>query len=95
MSKKADKAKKNQEDKKEKGYTSKWDKIEVEWTIVKWLPNMEFIVQLPEDFWWGVINAYLSWKMRIHFIRLIEWDKVIVELSPYDLTRWRIVFRQK
>ncbi len=73
----------------------KEDKIEVEWTIVKALPNLVFDVQLPEDFWWKIIKWYLSWKMRIHFIKLIEWDTVLVELTPYDLTKWRIIFRKK
>jgi len=73
----------------------KEDKIEVEWTIVKALPNLVFDVQLPEDFWWKIIKWYLSWKMRIHFIKLIEWDTVNVELTPYDLTKWRIIFRKK
>lgn len=71
------------------------DKIEVEWTIVKALPNLVFDVQLPEEFWWKIIKWYLSWKMRIHFIKLIEWDTVLLELTPYDLTKWRIIFRKK
>lgn len=73
----------------------KEDKIEIEWIIVKSLPNLVFEVQLPEEFWWRIINWYLSWKMRINFIKLIEWDKVLVELSPYDLTKGRIIFRKK
>jgi len=73
----------------------KEDKIEIEWIIVKSLPNLVFEVQLPEEFWWQIINWYLSWKMRINFIKLIEWDKVLVELSPYDLTKGRIIFRKK
>lgn len=75
--------------------SSKEDKIEVEWTIVKALPNLVFEVQLPEEFWWEIIKRYLSWKMRINFIKLIEWDKVLLELSPYDLSKWRIIFRKK
>ena len=75
--------------------SGKEDKIEVEWVIIKALPGLVFEVQLPEDFWWGIINWYLSWKMRNHNIRLIEWDSVRVELTPYDLTKWRIVFRNK
>jgi len=75
--------------------SKKDDKIEVEWTIVKALPNLVFDVQLPEEFWWEIIKWYLSWKMRIHFIKLIEWDKVLVELSPYDLSKGRIIFRKK
>lgn len=75
--------------------SKKQDKIEVEWKIVKALPNLVFEVQLPEEFWWEIIQWYLSWKMRINFIKLIEGDKVTVELSPYDLTKGRIVFRKK
>lgn len=75
--------------------SKKEDKIEVEWTIVKALPNLVFDVQLPEEFWWEIIKGYLSWKMRINFIKLIEWDKVLLELSPYDLSKWRIIFRKK
>jgi len=75
--------------------SNKEEKIEVEWTIVKALPNLVFDVQLSEEFWWGIIKWYLSWKMRINFIKLIEWDKVLLELSPYDLSKGRIVFRKK
>jgi len=75
--------------------SGKEEKIEVEWVIIKALPGLVFEVQLPEDFWWGMIKWYLSWKMRNHNIRLIEWDSVRVELTPYDLTKWRIVFRNK
>lgn len=75
--------------------SGKENKIEVEWTIIKALPSLVFDVQLPDDFWWWVVKWYLSWKMRNNFIKLIEWDKVLIELSPYDLTKWRIIFRQK
>jgi len=93
-------AKKKQKNKVETKEREVWtstssDKIEVEWTIVRALPNLVFDVQLPEEFWWTIIKWYLSWKMRIHFIKLIEWDKVIVELSQYDLSKWRIVFRKQ
>ncbi len=74
---------------------SKEDKIEVEGIIIKALPSLVFEVQLPDDFWWGIIKWYLSWKMRNNYIKLIEWDKVLVELSPYDTSKWRIVFRNK
>lgn len=73
----------------------KESKIRVEWIIMKAHPNLVFDIQLPDDFWWQIIKWYLSGKMRIHFIKLIEWDKVTVELSPYDLNKWRIVFRDK
>ncbi len=75
--------------------SNKQDKIEVEWTIVKALPGLVFDVQLPDEFWWWVIKGYLSGKMRKNLIKLIEWDTVLVELSPYDLNKWRIIFRQK
>ena len=73
--------------------SKKEDKIEVEWTITKTLPGLVFDVQLPEAFWWGIIQGYLSGKMKKNFIKLIEGDKVTVELSPYDLQKWRITFR--
>ena len=75
--------------------SNKQDKIEVEGVILKALPGLVFDVQLPEEFWWGIIQGYLSGKMKKNFIKLIEWDKVLVELSPYDLSKWRIIFRQK
>lgn len=75
--------------------SGKESKIEVEWLIIKALPSLVFEVQLPEDFWWSVVKWYLSGKMRNNFIKLIEWDKVLIELSPYDLTKGRIIFRQK
>lgn len=74
---------------------NKEEKIEVEWTIVKALPNLVFEVQLPEEFWWEIVEWYLSWKMRIHFIKLMEWDKVLIELSPYNFSKGRIIFRKK
>ncbi|MCX7943213.1 MAG: translation initiation factor IF-1 [Deltaproteobacteria bacterium] len=66
--------------------------IEVEGTVVETLPNTMFRVELPNG---KKIIAYLSGKMRMHFIRILPGDKVIVELSPYDLTRGRIIFRGK
>ena len=75
--------------------SNKEEKIEVEWVIIKALPGLVFDIQLPDEFWWGIIKWYLSWRMKKHFIKLIEWDKVSIELSPYDLTKWRIVFRKK
>lgn len=75
--------------------SNKQDKIEVEWVILKALPGLVFDIQLPEEFGGSVIQGYLSGKMRNNYIKLIEGDRVLVELSPYDLTKWRIVFRQK
>ncbi len=76
---------------------AKEDKIEVEGVVIKTLPWAIFEVKLSEDFWgWGIIiRAYISWKMRKNFINLIEGDSVLVELTPYDLSKWRIIFRKK
>ena len=66
--------------------------IEVEGTVVKSLPNVMFLVQLPND---HTVLAHASGKIRVHFIRVLPGDKVLVELSPYDLTRGRITYRFK
>ncbi|MCX7958879.1 MAG: translation initiation factor IF-1 [Deltaproteobacteria bacterium] len=71
---------------------SKEGTIEVEGTVVETLPNTMFRVELPNG---KRIIAYLSGKMRMHFIRILPGDKVIVELSPYDLSKGRITFRSK
>jgi translation initiation factor IF-1 len=71
---------------------SKEDKIEVEGKIVESLPNAMFRVQIPGD---KVILAHISGKMRVHYIKILPGDVVKVELSPYDLTRGRIVYRER
>src|SRR5260370_20194213 len=68
------------------------DVIEVEGKIVELLPNTMFRVQLPNG---HKLLAHISGKMRLHFIRILPGDKVMVEMSPYDLTKGRITFRQK
>jgi translation initiation factor IF-1 len=68
------------------------DVIEVEGKIVELLPNTMFRVQLPNG---HKILAHVSGKMRLHFIRILPGDKVMVEMSPYDLTKGRITFRQR
>ena len=68
------------------------DVIEVEGKIVELLPNTMFRVQLPNG---HKLLAHVSGKMRLHFIRILPGDKVMVEMSPYDLTKGRITFRQK
>ena len=68
------------------------DVIEVEGKIVELLPNTMFRVQLPNG---RKLLAHISGKMRLHFIRILPGDKVMVEMSPYDLTKGRITFRQK
>ncbi|MDA2933395.1 translation initiation factor IF-1 [Acidobacteria bacterium AH-259-D05] len=66
--------------------------MEVSGTIVEALPNTQFKVELENG---HVILAYISGKMRRHYIRILPGDKVTVELSPYDLTRGRLVYRFK
>jgi translation initiation factor IF-1 len=66
--------------------------IEIEGTITEALPNAMFRVEL-ENGHKGL--AHISGKMRMHYIRILPDDKVVVELSPYDLTRGRIVYRYK
>ena len=66
--------------------------IEVEGTVVETLPNANFRVELDNNM---VILAHISGKIRMNFIRILPGDRVTVELSPYDLTRGRIVYRFK
>jgi translation initiation factor IF-1 len=66
--------------------------IEVQGTVVETLPNAMFKVKLENG---QVILAYVSGKMRMHFIKILPGDKVTVELSPYDLTKGRITYRFK
>lgn len=66
--------------------------IEIEGTIHEVLPNATFRVELENG---HQILAYLSGKMRQHYIRVLEGDRVKVEMSPYDLTRGRVTYRYK
>ena len=68
----------------------KEDAIEVEGTVSEPLPNAMFRVELPNG---HRVLAHISGKMRMHYIKILPGDKVIVELSPYDLSRGRIVYR--
>jgi translation initiation factor IF-1 len=70
----------------------KEDAIEVQGTILENLPNAMFKVELENG---QTILAYVSGKMRMHFIKILPGDKVTVELSPYDLTKGRITYRFK
>jgi len=70
---------------------TKKDVIEVEGTVTESLPNMMFRVELKDG---QTILAHISGKMRIKYIRILPGDRVVVELSPYDLTRGRIVWRR-
>lgn len=71
---------------------AKEDNIEVQGTIIETLPNAMFRVELENG---QVILAYVSGKMRMHFIKILPGDKVTIELSPYDLTKGRITYRFK
>jgi translation initiation factor IF-1 len=71
---------------------AKEDNIEVQGTILETLPNAMFRVELENG---QVILAYVSGKMRMHFIKILPGDKVTIELSPYDLTKGRITYRFK
>lgn len=66
--------------------------IEVEGTVVEALPNATFRVELPNG---HKVLAHISGKMRVHYIRILPGDKVLVQLSPYDLGRGRITYRFK
>ena len=66
--------------------------IRVEGTVKELLPNTMFRVELENG---HEILAHISGKMRLHFIRILPGDKVIVEMSPYDLTKGRITYRKK
>ena len=71
---------------------AKEESIAVEGKIVEPLPNAMFKVEIEGG---HQVLAHVSGKMRMHFIRILPGDKVTVELTPYDLTRARIVFRAK
>ena len=69
---------------------AKEDRIEMEGSIVETLPNTIFRVQLQNG---HIITAHISGKMRKNYIRLLTGDSVTVELTPYDLTKGRIIYR--
>jgi translation initiation factor IF-1 len=70
----------------------KGEAIEVTGTVLESLPNAMFRVELENK---HKVLAHISGKMRMHYIKILPGDKVTVELSPYDLTRGRITYRQK
>ena len=70
----------------------KEEPIKVDGTIVETLPNASFKVELENG---HQVLAHISGKMRMHFIKILPGDKVMVELSPYDLNRGRITYRYK
>lgn len=71
---------------------AKEDVIEVEGTVVEALPGTIFKVELTNG---HVIQAHISGKLRMNYIRILVGDKVTVEMSPYDLTKGRIIWRTK
>ena len=71
---------------------AKEDQIEMEGEIIDTLPNTTFRVQLENG---HVVTAHISGKMRKHYIRILTGDKVKVEMTPYDLTKGRITFRER
>ena len=71
---------------------AKEDVIQMQGEIMETLPNATFRVKLENG---HVILGHISGKMRMHYIRILPGDKVTVELTPYDLTRGRIIFRAK
>jgi translation initiation factor IF-1 len=71
---------------------AKKEAIEVEGTVVEALPNAMFRVELPNG---HQVLAHISGKIRMHYIRVLPGDKVLIELSPYDLSRGRSTYRLK
>lgn len=71
---------------------SKEDVIEFEGVVSEVLPNTTFLVTLSNG---HTITAYISGKLRMHYIKILEGDSVKVEMSPYDLTKGRITWRGK
>ena len=71
---------------------AKKENIEVEGMVKEALPNGMFRVELPNN---HMVLAHISGKIRMHFIRVLPGDRVLVELSPYDLARGRITYRFK
>lgn len=68
------------------------EKIKIKGVVTKALPDTTFRVKLEDG---REVLAYLAGKMRMHYIRVIPGDRVLVELSPYDQTRGRIIYREK
>lgn len=71
---------------------AKDDLIELEGVVVEALPNAMFMVELPNK---HRVLAHISGKLRMNYIKILQGDKVTVEISPYDLTRGRITWRSK
>lgn len=71
---------------------AKEEAIEMEGTIIECLPNTNFKVKLENE---HVVNAHISGRMRKNYIKILLGDRVTVQLTPYDLSKGRIVFRSK
>ena len=71
---------------------AKDDAIQMQGEIIETLPNATFRVKLEND---NVVLGHISGKMRMNYIRILPGDKVTVEMTPYDLTKARIIFRVK
>ena len=71
---------------------SKEDMIEVEGVVVEAMPNANFTVELDQG---HKIHAHISGKLRMNYIKILPGDRVTVEMSPYDLTKGRIIWRAK
>jgi translation initiation factor IF-1 len=76
----------------QRGVMSKEEAIQMEGEVVETLPNTTFRVRLQND---HVVTAHISGKMRKHYIRILTGDKVTVELTPYDLSKGRIIYRAR
>ena len=71
---------------------SKEDTIQMQGEVLETLPNATFRIKLEND---HIVLGHISGKIRMHYIRILPGDKVTVELTPYDLSRARIIFRAK
>ena len=71
---------------------AKQDLIEMDGEVIETLPNTTFRVKLENE---HVVTAHISGRMRKNYIRILTGDKVIVEITPYDLSKGRIVFRER
>jgi translation initiation factor IF-1 len=71
---------------------AKEEALQMDGTVIETLPNTTFKVQLDNG---HIVNAHISGRMRKNYIRIMTGDKVTIELTPYDLTKGRIVYRSK
>ncbi len=76
----------------DRGRMAKEDQIEMQGKVIETLPNTMFRVELENE---HVIIAHISGKMRKHYIRILTGDTVTVELTPYDLSKGRITYRER